>query len=520
MLNYRSRPINRTAPNAGQRARSISLPAPVKGWVTKKNLASMKADEAITLDNFFPREVDVYLRNGNSILATGVGTGAVESVMGYAAPAADKLLAAGGGQIYNVTGGTTTSLGTGFTSNRWQHTMFTITGSGTWMLLFNGNDTPQKYDGTTLTANVFTGIGDPTKLVDGTIFKYRLMCVEKDSLRFWYLPTVNSISGALSGFDLGAVFKLGGYLQTIATWTRDGGYGVDDYCVFISSKGEVAIYQGGDPGDANNWALVGVFRIGAPLGRRCTFKLASDVVVLTQDGILPMSRVIALDRTSLANEALSNNISPTVAEVAQLYQDTFGWQGMLYPRGRQLVVNVPVAGDTNVQWVMNTNTGAWCRFTGLMINCMGEYQDKVYFGDSSGRVWLYDDGTSDNNVPIVGQGKISFQYLGGNRNTSKKGSLVRPVFQADGTLTFAIKVDTDFRDTMFGTPVVSSGSGTQWDTAQWDTFQWGDSYTTFQQWRSVGAVGRCFSLKWQVSTATQKVGLLAVDWVWEEGGIL
>jgi hypothetical protein len=43
----------------------------------------------------------------------------------------------------------------------------------------------------------------------------------------------------------------------------------DDYAAFITSEGQVAVYSGADPASSTTWSLVGVFDIGAPIGRRC-----------------------------------------------------------------------------------------------------------------------------------------------------------------------------------------------------------------------------------------------------------
>ena len=63
-------------------------------------------------------------------------------------------------------------------------------------------------------------------------------------------------------FPLGQIFKMGGFLVQMATWTIDNVSGMDDYAAFITSEGEVAIYQGYDPTQQSTWSLVGVFRIG------------------------------------------------------------------------------------------------------------------------------------------------------------------------------------------------------------------------------------------------------------------
>jgi hypothetical protein len=116
-----------------------------------------------------------------------------------------------------------------------------------------------KYFVTGLNSNQFANIN---------LFKERLYFVQKNSLSFWYLP-VDSINGAVTEFPLGGIFKKGGYLQAMGTWTIDAGYGVDDLAAFVTSNGEVAIYKGSDPSDPNDWALIGIWNIGQTFARKC-----------------------------------------------------------------------------------------------------------------------------------------------------------------------------------------------------------------------------------------------------------
>jgi hypothetical protein len=50
--------------------------------------------------------------------------------------------------------------------------------------------------------------------------------------------------------------------MAIASWTRDGGSGMDDVLAIITSNGEVLIYSGTDPeGSRRRGAKVGLFSI-------------------------------------------------------------------------------------------------------------------------------------------------------------------------------------------------------------------------------------------------------------------
>jgi hypothetical protein len=114
--------------------------------------------------------------------------------------------------------------------------------------------------------------------INVNLFKNRLYYVERDSMRFWYLDT-NAIAGPAVSFDMGGIFRNGGYIQAIGTWTLDAGQGVDDYFVVVTSMGEVAVYVGSDITDPAGWELRGVWQLGQTFSRRCFFKWGGDLLL-------------------------------------------------------------------------------------------------------------------------------------------------------------------------------------------------------------------------------------------------
>ena len=217
-----------------------ALPAPIGGWNERDPITQLDAKDALVLENFVPDLTDVQLRPGFAQHATGLG-GNVETLMVYAGTS-EKLFAASGSVISDVTAaGAAVSSLTGRTNARFDHCMFT-TSAGTYLYIVNGADAPQHYNGTAWAAPAITG-ATPSTLITVTPHQSRLWFAQKDTLDAWYLPTV-SVAGAAVKFPLGAVFSLGGSLLAIATWTRDGGQGMDDVLAFITDKGQVAIYSG------------------------------------------------------------------------------------------------------------------------------------------------------------------------------------------------------------------------------------------------------------------------------------
>lgn len=480
--------------------REVTIPSPVLGWNARDALDQMDPRFAVVLDNWIPRQNYTELRRGHSRYATALG-GPVETLIPYSSASSKKFLAAADGEVWDISvGASPNSLANGFTSDRWQWVQFKD-----YAILVNGEDTPQKYDGSTLVDAVYTGISDPENLINVAIYKSRLFFAEKEKAGFWY-GAVSNITGALSYFDLAPLAPHGGYLQSIGTWTRDSGNGPDDYIAFIMSGGDVLLYSGTDPGNASAWGIVGVFRIAPPLGRRCTVRISDDVLVLTQDGYVPLSRGLAVDRTN-AGVALSDNISGAVREAVGRYGSNWGWEACIYPVGQLGIINVPTSTTAAQQHVINSATGAWCRFTGMAARTWAVHSDSLYFGDHLGNVFKADAGDTDNGGAIPFDGKTAFSEFGSSN--LKRFLLYRPLLSASTSISLQIGIDTDYSDLTSAAPLVTSASGTPWGSP-WGS-AWSPAIQPRADWQVVNGLGRAaaprirgavrgMSVRWQGAT--------------------
>jgi hypothetical protein len=473
------------------RARTKSLPAPIGGLNARDGIASMPPTDAVVLDNWFPTPSTVNVRNGCLSFASGLGA-SVETLAMYSSAAGQKLFAAAGANIYDVSAGGAVGAAVvaGQTSARWQSLNFGSTAAnGQFLYLFNGVDYPQLYNGaawqavTAASAIAITGV-DPHLLIQATSFKQRIYMVEKNSCRCWYLP-VNQLGGAAQSLDFGGFFKLGGYLMAVATWSVDNSAGMQDYFVAISSEGEVVTYQGYDPTNAANWSIASSFRIGRPVGHRCFEKIGSDLVLLTADGAFPLSEALLTDRAQ-ESKALSQKIQNLINTDVQVYAANFGWQIILYPIGNKVIVNVPsVAGQTSYQYIMNTITGAWCRFTGWNAQCWALYGDKLFFGAPNGAVFQADVGGNDNGAAIVANALQAFSQFG--TDGQKQFTAMRPVLNANSGVAPACSINVDF-DTSSPTAVTSSAVSVSPWGSPWGS-PWSTTNATIRVWHGAAGVG-------------------------------
>ena len=486
-----------------------TTPAPVGGWNARDSLADMPATDAVILDNWFPSEGKVSLRPGYDEHATTLG-GQVQTLAEFHDGTTQKFIAAANGNLWNITSaGAGVSLASGFTSNKWQWVQF----DGK-LGLVNGSDAPQVYNGSAVSAMTISGSGlTVTTLIGICSFKSRTYFWADNTQDFWY-SAVNTLGGVLTKFPLSRVGTFGGKLVTMVNWTRDAGDGADDYAVFVMSSGEAIVYQGSDPG--TTWSLVGIYRIGAPIGQRCAIRYAGDVVIITKDGYVSLAQVIGAGRTK---ESVSGKINPAVLAAANLHAATWGWQATFNPVGRYMIFNVPTGSNTYVQHVINTNTGAWCRFTGINANCWGMFNDKLYFG-GNGAVYLFGDAYDDNGAAISADGLTAFQYLG-QPSKLKQVTAVQLNLAAQAETDIGVGVRADFDEGVRPTVNLTEASdGEAWDVATWDVSTWSPAMATYNPWRSVSQVGRCLALRLAISSTGQPIYWFAHTYVFKEGGAI
>ena len=500
-----------------QTAKSSSVPAPVKGLNSKDSLADMDRDWAIELENFFPNLTSIDLRSGYASHSTVNGTTAVETLATWAGPSSQKLISAAGTVIYDASAAAAaTSIATGKTNARWQTTMFG-NAAGNFLYMVNGADAPIYYDGSSFTTPTLSSV-TATDIIGVITHQRRLFFVFNNSLTFGYLPVV-SIAGTVSTFDIGGLCKKGGYIMALGSWTRDGGSGPDDVFVAITSEGEAVLYSGNDPSSSTAWSYVGTFSIGKPIGRRCVEKVGAELIVTTQDGAIPLSIFLPIDQVGARGKALSDSIQNDFLTASRSYGSNFGWQSIHYPQGSYALFNVPITGTTAIQYVVNTQTGAWCKFSNMNASSWALYNGDLYFGGQGGIVYKADTGTNDNGADINWKIKPAFNYFG-SRGVNKLFSMCRPHFTSNGSPNFAIDLNVDFSNKIpTSIPTASPLTGALWDTALWDTDVWSDT-TEIADWLTVTGFGDCASPVIRGGNQGLTISMSAYDMIYQQGNVL
>jgi hypothetical protein len=319
----------------------------------------------------------------------------------------------------------------------------------------------------------------------------------------------------------GGIARNGGFLQAMGTWTLDAGQGADDYAVFVTSMGETIVYNGTDPNDATKWALKGVWQLGQTFNRRCFFKWSGDLLLLTQDGLVPLSSALQSSRLD-PRINLTDKIYYPISQAATLYYNNFGWQINYFASENMLILSIPIP-DGMEQYVMHTITKSWARFTGIQGYCWEVSGDNdMHFG-SDGIVGTFYSALSDDGANITATAQQAYSYFN-SPGQLKRFTMVRPILQSTGGVPSVLcGISVDF-DTQSQLGAVSFNPATQtegiWDTAKWDKNIWSGGLITTKIWQGVTGIGYTGSVNLNAASRGIELHWASTDYVMEAGGVV
>ncbi len=506
-----------------QKSSSTSVPAPIGGLNVRDSVANMPIQDAVVMENWFPSTTSADVRNGYTAWSTF--TGLCQGIIVYKGISATKVFpCVKNGSTYSIFEGTsagalsTAVVGGGgatvqaLTSTRYDHQNFGTTG-GEFISAVNGTDVPLQYDGTTWIASTMTN-GTPASFFTVGVYGTRLWYVPNNS-RSVYYQQLAAITGATTQYNLGPVLKEGGYINSIITVT-DSANTLADYIVFLTSEGELVAYTG-DP--ASTFTRVAQFRIGRPVcrGNNCWVKWGADALVLCADGVYPIRKAIEANKTDDLL-AVSDKIRPLLNGDLIAHGAKKGWTLKVHPTGAKLVVNVPYNEDSvSYQYVMNTQTGAWTKFTGWSAFCFEVALDTLWMG-MSGKMVKADLGTADGTADISFDCRQAYNYFN-TRGRAKHAKLIRPILAADGEYTLGIRIDTDYATTpLTNQRTVGDGGGDPWGGV-WDV-AWSGAMEGSLKWYSATGLGHALSFHFNGAVNGTRFTWSATDFVYEVGGIL
>ena len=353
------------------------------------------------------------------------------------------------------------------------------------------------------------------------VFAERLFFVEKNTLSAWFLP-VNAIGGAASEINLQGVFKKGGALSFGGSWSIDSGDGMDDRCVFVSTKGEVAIYTGTDP--STSFVLQGRYDIGDPLGIRGHMRAGGDFMIATVDGIVPLSQVQTKDAAALS-----------LAAVTRPIELIWGYEAAQNPESVELVkwtneaLGLVVLPSSDRSLAVNLQTGAWGISTGWTMDCAAIYAGRAFGGFADGYIRALDETGNDDGAAFVAKYCHAFMDFG-NSALYKTPNMIRASFYAEAEFEFQAGVSFDYAPNFDGAPAAVDISSALnyliWGTGKWDVNTWYSPEAAqlnvgiTATWQSVYGGGYVMAPTIQItSNSTEKLNieLVHIDLNYEEG---
>ena len=433
------------------------------------------------------------------------------------------------------TGNLTATLTTASPHGLLTNNRVTITGAtpaefnGTYVITKTGASTftytmPVAPSGNATVMGTYTTIGitgvDSSTFINVNLFKNRLYFTQKNTLACWYLD-VNAIGGAANPLYFGSIARNGGFLQAMGTWTIDAGQGADDYAVFVTSMGEVIVYNGTDPTTAATWALKGVWQLGQTFNRKCFFKWGGDLLLLTQDGLVPLASALQSSRLD-PRINLTDKIYYPISQAATNFYTNFGWQIQYFASENMLILSIPTNSGME-QYVMHTITKAWARFTGIQAYCWEVSGDNTMHFGGDGFVGNFYASSSDAGTNITATVQQAYSYFD-SPGQNKRFTMVRPILQSDGGLPSVLcGLSVDFQ------PIDNSGAITfnpsaqavaVWDTAKWDANNWGGGLITTKIWQGVTGIGFAGSINLTAVAQGIELHWASSDYVMEAGGVI
>lgn len=338
-------------------------------------------------------------------------------------------------------------------------------------------------------------------------YKNRLWFVEAGTMNAWYMG-IDSIGGGATKFPLSGIYAMGGQLLFGQRWSLSSGGdgGLSEQCAFVSTEGEVVIFQGLSPEDAGTWKQAGLYRVGKPLGKHAFIRGAGDLAIATSIGLVPLSKAIELDTTALTVASISYPIADAWSTAID-QRGMVNWQGEVWPEQKIAAFAPPtgLSGVAPVMFIANTETGAWGRFTGWEALCMEVFEGRLLFGSPDGAVYLANETGLDDGVPYTGAVLPLFDDFG-TPAAIKMPKVGRYVVRASARVTALVTWQGDFNEQLPPAPDATEipGALSVWGSGIWGQSQWVESLQrlVLDEWASLGGTGYCGALAYQATSGS------------------
>lgn len=469
----------------------------------------MPARDAATFKNMISDETGVHLRKGfRRFVHTGGSP--IEFLKRWDTPWGQRFYSCGGGILIDITtgdGNTVRTLRTGLTRSTWS-----AAAMNGFLGMVNGADDPLLISygpasGSVVQPFTITGVLSPQLFKVIHVFKSHSYFATGTECAFWY-SAVGALGGTLTRFPLDRVSGTGGNVVEIKSWTVDGGSGPDDYFVAFLDSGEILVYQGSDPSNANDWAIVGRYNAGKVI---TVEQFSGQIHAVTSYDYNVFPRDFQTEGVAPPSK-LSGAAKYAVKEKGGLS----GWQVFFVPHLGLRIINVPWGGDHLYrQHVLNLNNGTAAEWT-LYATRWEVFNGELYFGDTAGDINRY-EGSTDGGFPISWEFATAPNRLGGGAKVNMLE--YRTVVSGEGTLTETTGLGYDYQAPEFAQDSTTEALGTPWNTSPWDTSSWSPDPQPRSEWLTAFGAGQAVQLFSRGSVNGFTPTWRAIDYAFEPADI-
>lgn len=507
-----------------QNASSVEhVTAPLKGLSLSSKLSTGDPLKATILDNWVIDEDKIRCRNGTKKVYHHPDAAPIETILPYYGSPTQNIALATNGKLTTYGGA---ELHSGFLSNDWSWTSFANLGQQPFTLAVNGMDGLWSWTGSSLPAGlVKETVTAPTSASWINPDTFAIILTHQNhvwfadtlNLAIYYLP-LQQKSGEVKYLPLNALFKRGGTIRAVYSWTVDGGDGMNDKLVIFSSNGECAIYKGTDPD--TDYALDGVFRFDAPMSKNAVAQYGGELYVMISTGLVPMSTLMRAQTEELGQT--DKDVFSAFMDASRRFRNQPGWQAFLDPGTSRIICNMPAGGANHYnQMVRFMPNSFWTSWSAIRSRCWGWLNNTLYVGDDEGNLFTVTrTNLSDDGAAI----KVDVQFAWSNFKTPgiKHFKMLKPYIITDGRPQVTVDMQVDYETTppVNQPDLTYSAAGADWDTADWDVSDWAPPSTMVGKWSGVGKLGVVGAVRLRSMISGCEFAISGADVLYETGSVL
>jgi hypothetical protein len=346
------------------------------------------------------------------------------------------------------------------------------------------------------------------------VHQNRLFFADTVNLAVYYLP-IQQKAGQVKYLPLNNMFRRGGSIRAMFTWSVDGGAGMNDQLVIFSTNGECVIYSGVDPD--TDFSMVGIFRFDSPMSKHSITNYGGDLYVLISTGLVPMSTMIRAETEQLGQT--DRNVVTIFRADSHSYRTSFGWQTYLNPSTGRLVCNMPQGSPNRYrQMIRHMPNAIWSMYADVPARCWNWIEPYTYFGDDLGNVYqMSKDFLNDNGAAI----RCDVQTAWSDYKTpaNKHFLAVQAYMTATGVPHSVIdmKVRYEVAKGVNEPDINEQASGPAWDTATWDVDYWAPGESAHVIWNGVAPIDHVGAVRHSTLVQDSTFQINGWDVVYEAG---